>query len=63
MQAIIISDTHGLHKELKLSNGNILIYAGDITDYGSKAEVIDFLEWFSKLDYEHKIFIGGNHNI
>lgn len=63
MKAIIISDTHGLHKELKLPKGDIIIHAGDITDYGTKEEVIDFLDWFSDLDFTHKIFIGGNHDI
>jgi len=29
---------------------------------GTDEEVYDFVEWFAKLDYAHKIFIAGNHD-
>lgn len=29
---------------------------------GEKNEVEDFLEWFDKQNFEHKIFIAGNHD-
>jgi len=63
MKYIIISDTHGLHHELVLPKGDIIIHAGDISDHGSKDEIKNFLDWFSKLDFKYKIFIGGNHDI
>jgi len=63
MKFVIISDTHGLHEELELPEGDVIIHGGDITDHGTKEEVISFLNWFEKLDYEYKIFIGGNHDI
>ena len=63
MKIVIISDTHGLHNELELPKGDILIHAGDITEYGTKEEVLNFLNWYSALDYSAKIFIGGNHDI
>jgi len=63
MRIVFISDTHGLHDELSLPAGDLIIHAGDITDHGSKPEVEAFLSWFSALDYPHKIFIGGNHDI
>ncbi|MBX2870699.1 MAG: metallophosphatase domain-containing protein [Saprospiraceae bacterium] len=63
MKIICISDTHGLHEQLALPEGDIIIHAGDITDHGSQTEVVAFLDWFSDLDYAHKIFIGGNHDI
>ena len=63
MKFVIISDTHGLHHELELPQGDVLIHAGDITDHGYKDEVEDFLQWFSIQDFQHKIFIGGNHDI
>ncbi len=63
MKIVIISDTHGLHRDLDLPKGDIIIHAGDICDHGSKEEVLDFLNWFSKLNFSHKIFIGGNHDI
>lgn len=62
MKLVLISDTHSLHRNLILPKGDIIIHAGDITDRGTKKEVVDFLDWFSDLDYEHHIFIGGNHD-
>ncbi len=62
MKFITISDTHGLHRDLQLPKGDVLIHAGDITNHGREEEVIDFLDWFSGLGYTHKIFIGGNHD-
>jgi len=62
----LISDTHTKHNEINsdLIGGDILIHAGDIMSSGyNKLEIIDFLEWFDKIDiYENKIFIGGNHD-
>jgi len=29
---------------------------------GDKAEVEDFLSWFDKQNFEHKILIAGNHD-
>jgi len=53
----------GLHDRLKLSSGTVLIHAGDVTEYGSEDEVADFLYWFSRQPFNHKIFIGGNHDL
>jgi len=63
MKFIVISDTHGYHQELVLPKGDVLLHAGDITERGTKGEIIDFLDWFASLDYAHKIFIGGNHDL
>ena len=63
MNIVLISDTHGIHHDLKLKQGEILIHTGDITEYGTDDEVIDFLRWFAKQPFEYKIFIAGNHDI
>ena len=63
MKFVFISDTHGLHRDLELPPGEVLVHAGDITDHGSEAEVRDFLDWMGDLDYAHKVFIGGNHDL
>lgn len=62
MKLICISDTHNKHQHIPIPNGDILIHAGDITEGGTKREVIDFLKWFSRKPHEHKIFIAGNHD-
>lgn len=62
MKFVFISDTHGLHDYLLLPKGDVLIHAGDISKRGSEHEVRDFLKWFEELNFEHKIFIAGNHD-
>jgi Icc-related predicted phosphoesterase len=62
LKFVTISDTHGKHQQLALPKGDVLIHAGDISSRGHKAEVMDFINWFSDQDFEFKIFIGGNHD-
>lgn len=62
MKFVAISDTHLRHRGLKLPKGDVLLHAGDITYHGKKEEVIDFLDWFSKQNFTHKVFIAGNHD-
>ena len=62
MKVVAISDTHGKHALLKLPKGDMIIHAGDISDQGAEREVREFLEWFSGLNYQYKIFIAGNHD-
>lgn len=59
---VAISDTHGCHRQLNLPAGDVLIHAGDVCDRGNREQVEDFFEWFSSLDYQHKIIIWGNHD-
>lgn len=62
MKIILISDTHGLHSQLKLPEGDMLIHAGDVSLRGTKEQVEDFLNWFTKQPHPHKILIAGNHD-
>ena len=70
MQITLISDTHQLvqrpaEKDLltsRLTGGQVLIHAGDMSGMGSIPEITTFLEWFSGLPYTHKILIAGNHD-
>jgi Icc-related predicted phosphoesterase len=62
LKFIVLADTHSRHRGVKLPKGDVLIHAGDISYRGEKLEVEDFLSWFSKQDFEHKIFIAGNHD-
>jgi Icc-related predicted phosphoesterase len=68
MRITLISDTHTKHDELSydpldLPGGDLLIHAGDIMNSGfKKQEIHEFCKWFEAQDYEHKIFIAGNHD-
>jgi len=64
MLLTVISDTHYKHHQLTnyLIGGDIIIHCGDLSGYGYSYEIIDFLEWYNRLPYNHKIFIAGNHD-
>lgn len=62
LKFVAISDTHCRHRNLKLPKGDVLIHAGDISNQGTRQEIADFLDWFGKLPFAHKIFIAGNHD-
>lgn len=69
MRIICISDTHCKHYKLNddlqkigYEENDIIIHAGDCTSMGYTNEVLNFLKWFGALQYEHKIFIAGNHD-
>jgi Icc-related predicted phosphoesterase len=62
LKIVAISDTHGLHHQLPLPPGDVLIHAGDVSRRGDKNDVLDFLAWFEKQPFAHKIFVAGNHD-
>jgi len=62
MKLVAISDTHGLHQQLTLPKGDMLLHSGDVSNIGTLNGVVDFLNWFSKQDFTYKIFIAGNHD-
>lgn len=65
MRITFISDTHTKHRfcEHALTGGDVLIHSGDIMNSGwHEREVREFLDWFSELPYQHKIFVAGNHD-
>lgn len=57
-----MSDTHGQHADVELPTGRIIVHCGDALNRGYLQEATDFAEWFSKLPYEHKIYVPGNHD-
>jgi Icc-related predicted phosphoesterase len=59
---VAISDTHGMHRQLIVPEGDVLIHAGDLTAYGKLHEVADFNEWIGSLPHKTKIIIAGNHD-
>lgn len=59
---VAISDTHGLHRELVLPQGDVLIHAGDITNIGELPVLQDFNDWLKVQPFKEKIVIAGNHD-
>ena len=62
MKLVIISDTHNKHGEMEIPEGDVLIHAGDSTNWGDMKHLTNFIEWFNGLDFDHKIMISGNHD-
>lgn len=65
MDILTFSDTHGRHRHIPpqwFVPADVIVFAGDLTDVGNVTEVEDFLNWFSGLPYEYKIFVAGNHD-
>ena len=62
MRIVLISDTHGLHRQLDVPGGDLLIHAGDFTlDSKPPSVVSDFNAWLGSLPHRHKVVIPGNH--
>ena len=62
MKIVTISDTHNQHRSLTIPDGDMIIHAGDVSGRGSQKEIMDFIDWYSKLPHEYKILIAGNHD-
>jgi len=63
MKIVCIADTHRNHTFLDMPSGDILIHAGDFTDWGAFNDVMDFSWWLKELPYKYKIIVAGNHDV
>jgi len=63
MKLVLISDTHGKHRELQLPQGDILIHAGDFSMIGEEETVKDFNLWLGEQSFKHKLVQAGNHDL
>lgn len=62
MRLVCLSDTHGLHEEISVPEGDVLIHAGDLCNTGSKGDVQRFAAWIKRLPHPWKVVIAGNHD-
>jgi len=62
LRVVCISDTHGDHQQVDLPEGDVIVHAGDISAHGTSSDLDDFLNWFGKQNFKHKLFIAGNHD-
>jgi len=62
LRLVLLSDTHELHREIEVPDGDILIHAGDFTMFSKSLDAItDFNNWLGELPHRHKIIVPGNH--
>lgn len=62
VRVVCLSDTHGSHEQVRVPDGDVLIFAGDACNYGTLAELSGFAIWWRKLPHPHKVFVAGNHD-
>lgn len=62
MRVVMISDTHTLHDQVKVPDGDILIHAGDFCGYGRLDEMDSFNTWMGTLPHKYKVVVAGNHD-
>lgn len=61
LRLVCISDTHGQHHQLVLPAGDVLIHAGDFTQFGSEEQLKDFDTWLAAQPHKTKLVVLGNH--
>ena len=62
MRIVTLSDTHTLHQRVKVPDGDVLVFAGDMGGHGEIRELVAFNKWLGTLPHKHKIVIAGNHD-
>ena len=60
---VLMSDTHGKHRNVKLPKGDVLVHAGDFTKFGEVDSISDLNKYFQESGFEQVICIAGNHDI
>ena len=67
IRIVCISDTHSAVENVelpfKIPDGDILIHAGDFTNYGEVDKVKEFNAWLGTLSHTYKIVVAGNRDI
>ena len=68
MRIVCFSDTHGMHRDIEIPDGDILIFAGDMCDLDESSDklnfdrLIDFNAFLGELPHRHKVVVCGNHD-
>lgn len=62
MKITTFSDTHMLHENATIPDGDILIFAGDMAVCRTIQDVASFNTFLKNLPHTHKIVVGGNHD-
>lgn len=64
LKFVCLSDTHNHHNKIQdMPDGDVLLFAGDMSRRGEFYEIESFAKWLEKQPYRHKVVIAGNHDI
>jgi predicted phosphohydrolase len=59
---VILGDTHELHREVEVPDGDILLFTGDLTMFSKRRQAVtDFNTWLGELPHRYKVCTVGNH--
>lgn len=63
MRVVALADTHLAHGPgYAVPDGDLLIHAGDLCNWGDLAELERAVRWLEALPHRHKVVIAGNHD-
>ncbi len=64
VQGVVVSDTHGKHRDVGIPEGDILIHCGDFCDgFRQEPQDIESVDtWFGEQCFERILCVGGNHD-
>ena len=63
MRLVLLSDTHSMHDDVVVPDGDVLIHGGDYSNHGTIGDLLAFNKWLGMLPHEYKLCISGNHDI
>lgn len=52
-----------LRTQPRLPKGDLLLHAGDLTQWGTFGELQAHLTWLAQQPHKHKVVIAGNHDL
>ena len=61
LTVVCVSDTHGTRPSIP--PGDLLLHAGDLTNWGTFSEIQAQLTWLSEQPHVYKVVIAGNHDL
>jgi Icc-related predicted phosphoesterase len=62
VKIVAVADTHLLHDELVVPDGDVFVHAGDMCQRGDMPELQCAIAWMRSLPHRHKVVIAGNHD-
>jgi Icc-related predicted phosphoesterase len=62
LRLVAFSDTHNLHEEVTLPDGDLLLFSGDLSKRGSRKDVARFNDYLARQPHRHKVVVAGNHD-
>jgi Icc-related predicted phosphoesterase len=61
LRLVLLSDTHQLHREVEMPDGDLCIFAGDFTFFSKSLKaILDFNDWLGELPHR-AVVVPGNH--